>query len=301
MFEFLKKQWMKNKYVYIMLIPVLTYYIVFCYIPMYGVSIAFKSFMPQKGIIGSPWIGLQHFATFFDSYYFLRLIKNTLGINIFWMLVGFPAPIILALLLNEIKSATYKRITQTITYLPHFVSIVVIAGIILQFTSRNGLINEIIAMLGFERIAFMIKPEWFWTVFVTSGVWQNVGWDSIIYLAALSGLSVEMYEAAKIDGANRFRQIIHITLPGISPTIIILLILNLGNLMNVGFEKIILLYNPSIYETADVISSFVYRKGILEANYSYSAAIGLFNSAVNFALLVVSNSISRKASETSLW
>jgi ABC-type polysaccharide transport system, permease component len=178
---------------------------------------------------------------------------------------------------------------------------VVIAGMILQFTSRNGLINDIISMFGFERIPFMIQQKWFWTVYVVSGIWQNVGWDTIIYLAALSGISIDLYEASKIDGASRFKQAIHITLPGISPTIIIILILNLGNLMNVGFEKIILLYNSSIYETSDVISSFVYRKGIVEASYSYSAAVGLFNSAVNFALLLLSNKISGRLSETSLW
>jgi ABC-type polysaccharide transport system, permease component len=301
MLEFIKKQWTKNKYVYIMLIPVLLYYIIFCYLPMYGVTIAFKNFIPRKGILGSPFVGLVHFKEFFNSYYFWRLLRNTLGINIYSLLFGFPAPIIFALLLNEVKNNSYKRITQTVTYLPHFISMVVIAGMILQFTSRNGLINDIISMFGFERIPFMIQQKWFWTVYVVSGIWQNVGWDTIIYLAALSGISIDLYEASKIDGASRFKQAIHITLPGISPTIIIILILNLGNLMNVGFEKIILLYNSSIYETSDVISSFVYRKGIVEASYSYSAAVGLFNSAVNFALLLLSNKISGRLSETSLW
>lgn len=301
MWAFLKKQWSKYKYIYIMLIPVLLYYIVFCYIPMYGVTIAFKNFIPSKGILRSPWVGFQHFKSFFESYYFWRLIKNTLGINIYSLVVGFPAPIILALLLNEVRNAHYKRIVQTVSYLPHFVSIVIISGMILQFTSRNGLINQILSLFGLEKIPFMLRPEWFWTVYVFSGIWQNAGWNSIIYLAALSNIPTEIYEASEIDGANRWRQAIYITIPGISPTIIILLILNIGSLMSVGFEKIILLYNPSIYETADVISSFVYRKGIIEADFSYSAAVGLFNSIINFMLLISSNYMSRKISETSLW
>jgi len=301
MIAFLKKQWSKNKYVYIMLIPVLLYYVLFCYVPMYGVTIAFKNFIPLKGILKSPWIGFQHFKSFFESYYFWRLIRNTLAINIYSLVIGFPAPIILALLLNEVRNTHYKRIVQTVSYLPHFVSIVIISGMILQFTSRNGLVNQSLSLFGLEKIPFMLRPEWFRTVFVFSGVWQNAGWNSIIYLAALSNISEEIYEASKIDGANRWRQVIYITIPGISSTIIILLILNIGSLMSVGFEKVILLYNPSIYETADVISSFVYRKGILEANFSYSAAVGLFNSIINFVLLMSSNYMSRKVSETSLW
>lgn len=299
--SFLKKQWMKSKYVYIMAIPVMLYYLLFYYEPMYGALIAFKNFSPAEGIWGSAWVGLKHFETFFSSYYFERLIMNTLLINIYGVIFSFPAPIILALLLNEVKNKAYKKMVQTVSYLPHFVSLVVIVGMILEFTSKDGLINDIIAMLGMQRVSFMTKPEWFRTIYIASDIWQGVGWGSIIYLAALANIDPQLYEASKIDGAGRWKQMLHITLPGLAPTVIILLILRIGSLMSVGYEKIILMYNPAIYDTADVISTFVYRKGIQEMSYSYSTAIGLFNSVINFILVVSANFISRKTSETSLW
>lgn len=299
--DIIRKDLVKNRYIYIMLLPVITYYIVFHYVPLYGAQIAFKNFTPSKGIWDSPWVGFKYFEEFFNSYYFERLLRNTVLISLYDLIFGFPAPIILALLLNEIKSNIFKRTVQTVTYLPHFISLVVICGMIIDFLARDGLVNNMLNRFGIESIPFMIKPEWFRTVYVASNIWQGIGWGSIIYLAALSNIDPQLYEAATIDGAGRFRQALHVTLPGILPTIVIMLILRLGQMLNVGSEKILLLYNTSTYETADVISTFVYRKGILEASYSYSTAIGLFNSVINFALLVIANFISRKATETSLW
>jgi len=263
--------------------------------------IAFKNYSPSKGILESPWIGFEHFKTFFSSYYFRRIVRNTLLINLYDIIFGFPAPIIFALLLNEIRNSLFKRSIQTITYIPHFISVVVICGMIVDFLSMKGLVNNIIEFFGGKPIQFLIEPKWFRAIYVGSGIWQNLGWGSIVYLSALTGINPNLYEAARIDGAGRFKQVIHITLPGIAPTIIILLILRIGNMMSLGFEKIILLYNPNTYETADVISSYVYRKGLLEMNYSYSAAVGLFNSVVNFILLVSANKLSRTVTETSLW
>jgi len=284
-----------------MLLPVLVYYVIFHYGPMYGAQIAFKDFRPFKGVLGSDWVGFIHFTDFFNSYYFGRLIRNTIVLNVMDIVFGFPAPIILALLLNELKNQRFKKITQTITYLPHFISLVVICGFILDFLRRDGLINQLLRGFGVEAIPFMIIPGWFKPIFVASNIWQHIGWSSIIYLAALSSINPEIYEAAKIDGASRWRQMWAVTIPGIMPTIIILLILRIGRMMEVGVEKVLLLYNPTIYETADVITSFVYRKGLIEANYSYSAAVGLFNSVINFTLLVLVNKISKRLTETSLW
>lgn len=291
----------KNKYLYVMLLPVLLYYVVFHYAPMYGAIIAFKDFSPRLGIWGSEWVGFDNFQTFFTGPYFWRTIKNTLLISLNELIFGFPAPIILALLLNEVKHALFKRSVQTLTYMPHFISLVVICGILKDFTSSEGVINDLIAWMGGERTTFLLNSDMFRTIYVSSGVWQHIGWGTIIYLAALTGIDQEQYEAARIDGAGRLQQAVHVTIPGIIPTIVILLILEMGKMMNVGFEKIILLYNPGTYETADVISSYVYRVGLQEFNYSFSSAVGLFNSAINFTLLICSNWISRKLNNTSLW
>lgn len=291
----------RNKMIYLMLLPVVAYFVIFKYVPLFGIQIAFKNFSPFKGIFGSPWVGLDNFKSFFESYYFVRLLRNTLLISVFDIIAGFPAPIIFALLLNEIRNKRFKSSIQTITYLPHFISTVVVGGMILDFFSRNGVVNNVLNMLGIDTIAFMSSPEWFRPIFIGTNIWQHMGWSSIIYLAALSGVDVQLYEAATIDGANRFKQVIYVTIPCILPTVIIMLILRLGSVMTVGFEKIMLLYNPATYKTADVISTFVYRKGILESSYSYSTAIDLFNSAINFTLLVLVNKLSKKVSETSLW
>ena len=297
----LARDFKANRLIYLMALPVLAYYIIFHYGPMYGVIIAFKNFTPAKGILWSPWVGFQWFQDFLNSYYFGRLLRNTLLINILSLIFSFPAPIILALLLNELRKERFKKAVQTVTYLPHFISIVVVCGMIHDFTARDGVINDIIAWFGGERSTMLLRSELFKPIYIISGIWQNIGWDSIIYLAALAGIDPELYQASVIDGANRWRQVWHITLPGILPTIVILLIMRVGSMMSLGHEKIILLYNSSTYETADVISSFVYRKGLQEANYSYSAAIGLFNSVINFILVITANWISRKATETSLW
>ncbi|MCY9668802.1 ABC transporter permease subunit [Paenibacillus alginolyticus] len=291
----------KNKLLYVMLFPVLLYYVIFHYGPMYGAIIAFKDFSPRLGIWGSEWVGFEHFQSFFTGPYFWRTLKNTVLISFYQLLFGFPAPIVLALLLNEVRHALFKRTVQTITYMPHFISLVVICGIIKDFTVSDGVMNDIIVFFGGERTTFLLEPSFFRSVYVSSGVWQHIGWGTIIFLAALTGIDQEQYEAAKIDGAGRWKQMTNVTLPGLMPTIIILLILEIGRMMNVGFEKIILLYNPGTYETADVISSYVYRVGLQDFNYSFSSAVGLFNSVINFILLICSNWLSRKFNDTSLW
>ena len=284
-----------------MALPILAYYILFHYKPMYGVIISFKDFSPTKGIAESNWVGFKHFVDFLTNPYFWRLMKNTLIISLSTLIFSFPAPVILALLLNEIRGKVISRVVQLIAYLPHFISLVVVCGLIVKFTSDKGVINDIFAMFGAERISYLNHPQYFVPVYVISDIWQSIGWGSIIYLAALTGVDQQLYEAAIIDGANRWKQTLHVTLPGIAPTFVIMLILRIGGLMNVGYEKIILLYNPITYETADVISTFVYRKGLIELNWSFSAAVGLFNSIINFALLLTANKISARTSESSLW
>jgi putative aldouronate transport system permease protein len=299
--KFLLADLLRNKALYMMMIPALAYYIIFHYGPMYGAIIAFKDYSPSNGIWGSEWVGLEHFKDFFSGFYFWRIFKNTLLISLYSLVFGFPAPIILALLINELRSSGFKRIVQSITYMPYFISLIVICGIIKDFTNSGGIINSLFAYFGGDGKTMLQNPDYFRPIYIVSEIWQHFGWESIIYLAALSGIDQEQYEAAKIDGAGRFRQMLSVTLPGILPTITILLILRIGSLLNVGFEKIILLYNPSIYDTADVISSYVYRKGLIEFNWSFSASVGLFNSLINLSLLILANYISRKISENSLW
>ncbi len=294
----------KNKVLYLIaLLPVL-YYIIFCYIPMYGIIIGFKDYKPAFGITGSPWadsFGFAHFIRFFKSRYFLRTLWNTIRISGASLIFGFPAPILLALLMNELSNKYFLKTVQTITYLPHFISLVVMCGIIKSFTSTNGIITQLLAQFTGDTTSILLKPEWFTGIYVGTNIWQEVGWGSIIYLAALSGIDQELYEACEIDGGGRLRQVWHITLPGILPTIIILLIMRMGSILGVGYEKIILLYNELTYKTADVISSYTYREGLINANFSYSTAVGLFNSVVNILFLFIANTISRKVSETSLW
>jgi putative aldouronate transport system permease protein len=291
----------KNGGLYLIALPVVAYYIIFHYIPMYGAQIAFRNFAPSTGITGSPWVGFRHFTDFFGSIYFTRVLRNTLTISITSLIFGFPAPIILALLINELRSRRFTRIVQNITYMPHFISMVVVCGMILEFTSQNGLISVVLSYFGIPARTMLNDAGLFVPIYVISGIWQGVGWGSIIYLAALTGIDQELYQAASIDGAGRWKQTLHVTLPCLLPTIIVLLILRTGNILGVGAEKIILLYNPSIYETSDVISSYVYRRGILNADWSFSAAVGLFNSVVNFILVAFVNWLSRKTSDTSLW
>ena len=299
----LKKDFIKNKMLYLIASAGIIYYIIFHYVPMYGVIIAFKDFKYHLGILGSPWVGLEYFKQFFESIYFGRTLWNTLIISLAGIVFTFPAPIIFALLINEVRSMKFKRTIQTITYLPHFISLVVICGMIIDFCSTKGLFNYIASFGGREPFNFLLKANLFRPIYIISDIWQGFGWGSIIYLAALSAVDVSLYEAATIDGASKFKQVLNITIPCILPTITIMFILRVGQVMNVGFEKIILLYNESTYETADVISTFVYRRGILAADYSYSAAVGLFKSVINLVLLYLANLTSRKLSdnENSLW
>lgn len=296
-----KRNFLKSWQLYVFLLPALLYFLIFHYVPMYGVQIAFKNFMANQGIWGSPWIGFDHFTRFFDSYYFWRLIKNTIILSLYQLLL-FPLPIILALSLNELKNGAFKKWAQTLTYAPHFISVVVVVGMIVIFLDPvNGLVNNIITLFGGEQIRFLEESSWFRHIFVWSGVWQTLGWSSIIYLAALAGINPELHEAAEVDGASKFQRILHINIPGIFPTIVVLLILNIGSFMSVGFEKVLLLQNSLNSETSDVIQTYVYQAGLLEGQYSFAAAIGLFDSIINIALLITFNYVARKTSNNSLW
>lgn len=297
----IKADYRKNKYILFMAIPVFLWYFIFCYIPMFGISISFFDYNIARGFSGSPFVGLKHFKDFLTGFYAWRTIRNTLCISVMNLVFGFPAPIIIALLLNEIRCDPFKRTVQTLSYLPHFISVVVVCGMLVDFAAKDGLFNDIVAALGGERTSFFLDPKYFRRLYVGSGIWQSAGWGAIIYLAALAGIDTQLYEAATLDGANRFQSLIHVTLPGIAQTIIVMLILNMGRLMSQGAEKVILLYNEGTYETADIISSFVYRRGIVESNYSYSAAVGLFNSVINLILLTATNSLSKKISGDGLW
>ncbi|NGP45558.1 sugar ABC transporter permease [Bacillaceae bacterium SIJ1] len=284
----------KNWDLYLLLSPVILYFLIFHYFPLYGLQIAFKDYIASQGILGSPWAGFKHFERFFDSYYFWRLIGNTIGIGVYTLAVSFPVPIILALMLNEVRSLKYKKFVQTVVYAPHFLSTVVVVGMLLLFLKEDGMINQIIRLFGGTPVDFISEPAWFKTLYVSSEVWQTMGWSSIIYIAALAAVDPAQHEAAMIDGASRFQRIIHINIPAIMPTIVILFILNAGSVMAVGFEKVFLMQNPLNMATSDVISTFVYRSGILEAQYSFSAAVGLFNSIINFIMLVMVNHIAKK-------
>ena len=291
----------RNKYVYLMVIPVLVFYILFKYGPMTKMIIAFQDYNLYKGIAGSKWVGLENFIDFFQMKDCWRLLRNTLLLSLYSIVFAFPAPILLALMINEIKSRAGRKLVQTVSYMPHFISLVVVCGMTLEFTKSDGVVNSVIKALGGERIAFFTDPSWFRPIYTITDIWQGIGWGSIIYIAALSGIDPQLYEAATIDGAGRLRKMLHVTLPGISGMIVVLFILRLGQVMSVGFEKIILLYNPMLYDTADVISTYVYRKGLMEFSYSYSAAVNMFNSVINFAILVLANAISRRATGNSLW
>lgn len=299
--EMIIKDFKANKYIYLILLPVVVYFLIFSYVPMYGITLAFKEYSVKLGIMGSPWVGMEYFQEFFNSPYFFRVLKNTLLISVYSMVLSFPAPIILALLLNEVRSKHFKKAVQTVTYLPHFISVVVICGMLTDFLATEGVINIVLGFFGVEATNWLAQKEAFRTIYVLSDIWQGVGWGSIVYLAALSGIDQELYEAATVDGANRWKQTLHVTIPGILPTIVIMLVLRLGSLLSVGFEKIILLQNGLNLETSEVISTFTYKKGLIDNQYSYSTAVGLFNSIINFVLLISANYFSRKLTETSLW
>lgn len=294
----LKKYW--QLYV-MMLIPVI-YYVIFRYVPMVGNIIAFRRYRAGSSIFGDEWSGLKYFNQFIKDTNFWRAFRNTLALNIKYLVISFPITIIFAILLNEIKNVHYKKLVQTISYLPHFISMVIVAGMIRELVSTSGPINSLIVLMGGEPIQFISLPQWFTTIFVTSGIWQGLGWGTILYLAAMSGINPELYEAASLDGANRLKQIWHVTLPGILPTIMTLLILNIGSLCgSAAFEKVFLLYQPTTYETADIIATYVYRMGLGSGNYSYATAVGLFQGLINIVLLTAANIFSKKTTGSGLY
>ena len=287
---------------YALLMVPLVWYIVFKYIPMYGLQIAFKRFNPSLGIAGSPWAGVTYFKQFFGSYYFGDILWNTISLSLFTMLIGFPMPIILALLINEIKSIKFRKIIQNITYMPNFLSVVVIVSMLTSFSNKDyGLFNKLTGFFGAVSVDFMSKPSCFQPLYVFSNVWQFMGFNAIIYIAALAGVDQELYEAASIDGATRMQKIIHISVPCIMGTILIMFIMRIGNLMSVGFEKVLLMQNSVTLSSSEIISTFIYKNGIQKGQFSYSTAVGMFNSVINFILLISANSISKKTTKTGLW
>lgn len=297
----LKKMW-RDRYMYLILIPVIAYYLIFCYAPMYGVTIAFKDYNMFKGVFGSEWVGLANFERIFSTSDFYMVLRNTLMLNLLQLLFSFPGPIILALLLNELRSVKFKRVVQTIVYLPHFLSWVVVATLLIPMLSPStGVINHLITRLGGESIYFMSDPGWWIFIYVAAGVWKSIGWGAIVYLAALAGVDPSLYEAAIIDGANKWQQCLHITIPSIIPTIMVLLILNVGQIMSIGFDQPYLLGNSSVTEVSEVISTYVYRLGLESADISRSTAIGLFQSLVNFVILLFTNTVSKKLTGSGIY
>ncbi|WP_248924588.1 ABC transporter permease [Paenibacillus hamazuiensis] len=294
-----------NRFYYYLIIPGMLYFLIFDYIPMFGVIIAFKDISPFEGvqaIFSGEWVGFKHFVRFWNSYYFWNVMSNTLIISLYKLLFGFPASIVLALLLNELRFVVFKRIVQTISYLPHFISTVVVAGLAMMILSTDGgLVNAILVFFGKEPVHFLGSPEYFRSILVISHVWQTIGWGSILYLAAMSGIDPGLYEAARMDGAGRFRQMWHITLPGITHVVVILLIFQIGGLLNAGFEKVLLLYSPSVYEVADIIDTYVYREGLLRLNYSFATAVGLFKNVLAMFLILGANYLAKKMNQTGIW
>lgn len=290
-----------NSCLYLMALPVILYYAIFCYAPMYGATIAFKQFDVSKSIMDMEWVGFKYFKEFFEGVYFVRILRNTLVLSLYNLLVCFPLPIIFALLMNELSNLKFKKVVQTVTYLPHFISMVVVCGMIVDFFSSEGFITDILVKFGVPRTNLIGSNDYFRHVYVWTDAWKTIGWGSIIYIAAIAGVDQSLYEAAKIDGANRFQLAWHVTLPGIASTIIVMLILRLGTIMSLGYEKVILLYGPSTFETADIISSFVYRYGLTGMKYSYSTAVGLFQSVINLILIVGSNTISKKVTQMGIY
>jgi putative aldouronate transport system permease protein len=298
----LRKDWRIYGGAYLMGIAVIVYYIVFHYVPLVGAQIAFKDFKPRRGIWGSQWVGFAHFLNFFRSFYFWRLIRNTLTISLAGLVFTFPCAILFALSINEVHHRVFKRMVQTISYMPHFISLVIVCSMITLFVDSDGFIVQILSFFGQKVDQNLLNlGSAFVPIYILSDIWQQTGWNCIIYLAALASIDPQLYEAARIDGANRLGQTIHVTLPGILRTVLLLLILRIGSLMSVGHEKIILLYNNYTMEQADVISTYVYRRGLINGDYSFSAAVGLFNSAINFTLVILANYLSNKASGYGIW
>ncbi|NJD01199.1 MAG: sugar ABC transporter permease [Ruminiclostridium sp.] len=296
----------KYKMLYLLLLPGILYFVVFSYLPMYGIVISFQDYKPATGLRGMlqnpEWVGLEHFTDFFNSYYFARILNNTLAIFFLKLLFGFPAPIILALLLNELKNRVYKKVAQTITYMPHFLSMVIITSLVVTLLNpTNGVIYEIIKLLGKDPVFFLADNRYIRSILVVMSVWASAGWGSILYLAAFAGINPELYENAQIEGANKIQQIIYITLPSIAFIISILLILNMGSVLNYGFEDILLLYSAPVYEKADIIDTFIYREGLLNSRYSYGAAIGLFKNAIGLVMVLLTNFLAKKLGNEGIW
>ena len=301
-FRRLGRNVVEHPLLYLMFLPVVAYYIIFHYAPMYGVVIAFQDYKPMRGIAGSQFVGLKHFQTFVNGPFFWRLVRNTLSINIGMLLFAFPMPIIFALMLNEVRSVRFRKVVQTVTYMPHFVSSVVVCGLMLIFCRSDGIVTIALNALGLvEKTNLLTIKQYFQPLYILMNIWQELGWDSIIYFAALTAIDAELYEAATVDGAGRWRRMWHITIPGILPTIVMLLILRIGNLMSLGWDRIYLLQSEIVYETSDVISTYVYRTGLVQTQYSYATAVGLMNSVVNVILLFSANAFARRVSENSLW
>jgi len=297
-YDHLKREWQ----IYLMLAPTVIWLLLFLYKPMYGLQIAFKDYSIFRGVAASPWIGFDHFETLFASEQFLRALKNTIYISMMSLIIGFPVPILLALMFNEVLNQTFKKTAQTIVYLPHFISSVIIAGIVITaFSPSAGIVNTILSWFDVDPIYFLTKPEWFRPIFIGTTIWQEAGFQSIVFIAAISGVSPTLYESAVVDGASRWQMMWKITVPSIMPTIIIMLIIRIGNMLEVSFEMIILLYQPATYETADVVNTFIYRQGLQSGQYDFAAAAGLFNAVIAFVLVMTANSISKRYSRTSLW
>lgn len=298
----IKKDFKVNKSLYLLMLPGLIYYLIFHYGPMYGALMAFQNYKPGLGITGSPWVGFEHFKNFFTTPMFSDILINTLRISLSSLLFSFPMPIVLALLLNELRNARFAKIIQNFTYLPHFISLVVVCGMVKDFTRDTGIITQFLGLFGMEPTNLLIQPKYFVPIYVISSIWQEVGWGSIIYLSALTGVDAELYEAASIDGAGKLRQTFHVTLPGIMPTIVTMLILRIGSILSVGYEKILLLANDATWrDVAEVISTYTYKQGLQGRQWSYSAAIGLFNSVINLIFICGANYFSRKLNDTALW
>lgn len=296
------KKIIRDKYLLLLLLPVVLHYIIFSYIPMYGLILAFKDYKIDLGFFGSPWVGFKYFEQFFNSVYLWRLIRNTLVLNVYSLVFGFPIPILFALALNELKLSRFKKFVQTTSYFPYFISTVIVISLLYTFfNSTDGIVTRSLEILGYSNSNILSDPAWFRSLYVWSGIWQNFGWNSIMYIAAMSAIDPQIYEAATIDGISRLKKSIYITIPSIMPTIVLLFLLGIGNMLSTNTEKLVLMLVPSVYETGDTIASYVYRSGIEKADYGFSTAVGLFSSVLNYMLLITANKIARHTNETSLW
>lgn len=296
-----KRELYRCRYLYLLMLLPILYLIIFKYLPMYGIVIAFEDFKIRKGYFGSKWVGFAHFRKYLADPSFWALVRNTLLLSLWQILIAFPAPVLFALFLNEVPNKRFKGLVQNVSYLPHFISVVVVVSMMTMFCSKDGIINDLVVLFGGERTSFMLQKDWFRPLYVISDIWQNMGWSAIIYLSALTAVDVQLYEAAKMDGAGRFMQMRHITFPSILPTITVMFILQMGRIMNVSFDKVLLMQNPATYDTSDIISTFVYRRGLEGAQYSYAAAIDLFSSAINLIMLCSTNALSRRMGQSGLW